>query len=464
MMYLSALKPRSGAGGSSRSSAPLMAQVPVSRAAAARRQLLPAQPSAIPVLPLRPELKVGSAVGPLEREANAMAAHAAGGRPGCASGMGSRSVAGQSQLEPMEAPPLVHEALASPGHALDSSTRATMEERLGGDLGGVRLHTGARAAEAAQAVQAKAYTIGQDVFFGAGRYDPRSREGKRLLAHELSHTLQQSGRGGRQGLSKAGLSVQRDPLRHDSAKATAQGTSVDNDTKKPQTGQVTVPVPPSVLSRYQLTPPSLLTPPQTPSYFSPGTYTLGGGGAGSTPGQTPSLGHPGASLFQQPPQSMSSAPPGPVIQPSPYLTPPAQGSGSAGPTASPKAPDRISLHDFGSLSIGARIGFPDLTKDTKPGDPPSALQETMKKGEILNFMFTGQPPAEYSIDPGKLVGVLWGIFSTQIDPSLAAKIAAGMASKPTGHGLTYQLDTTILFSSSGGKTGGGAGATLTVNF
>ncbi len=88
----------------------------------------------------------------------------------------------------------------------------------------------------------------------------------------------------------------------------------------------------------------------------------------------------------------------------------------------------------------------------------------MKKGEILNFMFTGQPPSEYSIDPGKLVGVLWGIFSTQIDPSLAAKIAAGMASKPTGHGLTYQLDATILFSSSGAKSGGGGGATLTVNF
>jgi hypothetical protein len=111
-----------------------------------------------------------------------------------------------------------------------------------------------------------------------------------------------------------------------------------------------------------------------------------------------------------------------------------------------------------------RIGFPDLSKDTKPGDPPSALQESLKKGEILNFALTGQPPSEYSIDPGKLVGALWGIFSTQIDPSLARKIAAGLASKPTGGGPTYQLDATILLDLGGPKPGGGGGATLTVNF
>jgi hypothetical protein len=87
----------------------------------------------------------------------------------------------------------------------------------------------------------------------------------------------------------------------------------------------------------------------------------------------------------------------------------------------------------------------------------------LKKGQILNFMFTGQPPSEYSIDPGKLVGALWGIFSTQIDPGLARKIAAGLASKPTRTGLTYQLDATILFNG-GSKPGGGGGATLTVTF
>ena len=78
-------------------------------------------------------------------------------------------------------------------------------------------------------------------------------------------------------------------------------------------------------------------------------------------------------------------------------------------------------------------------------------------------MFTGQPPSEYSVDPSKLVGALWGIFSTQIAQDVARKIAAGMASKPTGGGLTYELDATILLNLGGAKSGG-VGATLTVKF
>jgi hypothetical protein len=145
---------------------------------------------------------------------------------------------------------------------------------MGAGLGGVRIHPGGRAAEAAQSVQAQAYTVGQDIFFAAGKYNPHSTEGRRLLAHELSHTVQQSGRGSANGLSRAALSVQRDPVPQSTTTA-AQGTTTDNDTKKNQTDQVTVPVPPSLLSGFQLSPPSLLAPPQTPSYFSPGTYSLG---------------------------------------------------------------------------------------------------------------------------------------------------------------------------------------------
>jgi hypothetical protein len=66
-----------------------------------------------------------------------------------------------------------------------------MEPRFGRDFGRVRVHTGARAAESARAVDALAYTVGQDVVFGAGRYSPRSPAGRALLAHELAHTVQQ---------------------------------------------------------------------------------------------------------------------------------------------------------------------------------------------------------------------------------------------------------------------------------
>lgn len=93
--------------------------------------------------------------------------------------------------EPELAPPIVHEALASPGRPLDEETRAFMEPRFGHDFSRVRLHTDARAAESAEAVNALAYTVGQDIVFGAGQYQPGTSEGRRLIAHELAHTVQQ---------------------------------------------------------------------------------------------------------------------------------------------------------------------------------------------------------------------------------------------------------------------------------
>ena len=93
------------------------------------------------------------------------------------------------------APPIVHEALASPGQPLDPATRAYMEPRFGADFSGVRIHAGDAAERSAQAVQASAYTVGRDIVFGAGRFAPGTDEGRRLLAHELVHTLQQGGTG-----------------------------------------------------------------------------------------------------------------------------------------------------------------------------------------------------------------------------------------------------------------------------
>jgi hypothetical protein len=88
-------------------------------------------------------------------------------------------------------PPIVQDALRSTGQPLDPATRAFMEPRFGHDFSHVRVHTDARAAESAQAVNALAYTVGPDVVFGAGQYAPHSREGQRLLAHELTHVVQQ---------------------------------------------------------------------------------------------------------------------------------------------------------------------------------------------------------------------------------------------------------------------------------
>lgn len=100
--------------------------------------------------------------------------------------------------EPAAVPPIVHEVLRSPGQPLDSATRAFMEPRFGHNFSRVRVHTDAKAAESARAVNALAYTVGRDVVFGAGQYAPGTSEGQRLLAHELTHTSQQMD--GRQGL------------------------------------------------------------------------------------------------------------------------------------------------------------------------------------------------------------------------------------------------------------------------
>jgi hypothetical protein len=92
---------------------------------------------------------------------------------------------------PEIAPPIVHEVLRSPGRPLDDATRGFMESRFNHDFSGVRVHNDERAAESARAVNALAYTVGNHVAFGAGQYAPGTILGRKMLAHELSHVVQQ---------------------------------------------------------------------------------------------------------------------------------------------------------------------------------------------------------------------------------------------------------------------------------
>ena len=89
-------------------------------------------------------------------------------------------------------PTLVREALQQPGQPLDAATRKTMERRFRRELSAVRVHTTPTAAKSAQALQAHAYTLGQHIVFGPGRYSPHSPEGRCLLTHELAHVAQQN--------------------------------------------------------------------------------------------------------------------------------------------------------------------------------------------------------------------------------------------------------------------------------
>lgn len=96
-----------------------------------------------------------------------------------------------SDTDVTSVPPVVHEVLNSPGQPLDTATRAFMEPRFRHDFSKVRIHTDGKAAESARAVNALAYTVGQNVVFGSGQYVSRTSTGQRLLAHELTHVIQQ---------------------------------------------------------------------------------------------------------------------------------------------------------------------------------------------------------------------------------------------------------------------------------
>ncbi len=95
------------------------------------------------------------------------------------------------------------------GQPLPDNTRSFFESRMGYDLGGVRVHTDSQADEVSRGLNAQAFTIGQNIFFAGGRYEPQTNQGKWLLAHELTHTVQQQP----QPLSASSVQrVQRQPI------------------------------------------------------------------------------------------------------------------------------------------------------------------------------------------------------------------------------------------------------------
>jgi hypothetical protein len=92
------------------------------------------------------------------------------------------------------APPSVDRVLGGPGNPLDAGAREHFEQRFGHDFSRVRVHAGPAAAQSARDIDADAYTAGWDIVFGAGQYAPETSAGRRVLAHELTHVVQQAGR------------------------------------------------------------------------------------------------------------------------------------------------------------------------------------------------------------------------------------------------------------------------------
>ncbi len=167
---------------------------------------------------LQTKLVVGSTSDPLEQEADSVADHVMGSGTGrvstasgqpqlqrkCSCGGDEKCAACEEKKKKLQtkpasaakaagtpAPPAVHRALKSAGQPLDAASRSFMESRFGQDFGHVRVHTDGHAAQSAAAVNALAYTVGSDVVFASGQYSPGTTQGQRLLAHELTHVLQQ---------------------------------------------------------------------------------------------------------------------------------------------------------------------------------------------------------------------------------------------------------------------------------
>jgi hypothetical protein len=143
---------------------------------------------------LQAKLALGQPGDLFEREADRIAEAVASGSSGAPAGGSAvpprlRRKGGMGEAE--EAPPVVDEALRSPGQPLGAEARAFMEPRIGHDFSRVRVHTDDLAARSAHAVGALAYTVGNDVVFGTGRYAPETSAGRSLLAHELTHVVQQ---------------------------------------------------------------------------------------------------------------------------------------------------------------------------------------------------------------------------------------------------------------------------------
>jgi hypothetical protein len=159
---------------------------------------------------LQKKVRIGAANDAFEREADTLA---------------DKVVAGQRVSVGLRTGPTVHAkrsesesggsasgAGLGPGAALPGPLQAEVGPLLGRDLGGVRVHTGAVAAGAAASVGARAFTLGRDLVFGAGEWAPGTREGKKVIAHELVHWAQQGGRTDRvQRLLRVDASASDDP-------------------------------------------------------------------------------------------------------------------------------------------------------------------------------------------------------------------------------------------------------------
>lgn len=146
---------------------------------------------------LQRKLTIGASNDPLELEADRVADQVLARQPGPIVSNApphiQRYAGHAAEQADASVPPSVHQTLADPGRPLALSLQQDMGQRFGHDFSSVRVHTNAKATESAKSVSALAYTVGRNIVFQSDHYKPELTEGKRLLAHELTHVVQQTG-------------------------------------------------------------------------------------------------------------------------------------------------------------------------------------------------------------------------------------------------------------------------------
>lgn len=301
-------------------------------------------------------------------------------------------------------PPVVHEALSSTGQPLETDTRGLMESRFGHDFSRVRVHADAKATESARAVNALAYTFGPDIVFGAGQYAPGTGDGKRLLAHELAHIVQQSPTG-------SGTQIE--------GRAEAAAARVTGDSSVP--GHLMDSAPAGLYRQAK---------------------------EGEKAGREVK--------FKISPDRIAEQ--SPLVSPSPSAT---------NKPAGPEMPSRIPLPGLstGSFSLGLRLGFPELSGSTDLqkrlfSGAPDVIKESLQRAKIMNQTLTGKVPTGWeATDKGVLAKAAWGIFSNNIAPGLASKITSGLSTSTKSGGPSYELDL-VLITDFSKEIGGGASLTV----
>ncbi len=181
---------------------------------------------------LQRKLAIGASNDPLEGEADWVADQVmAAPAPSPVSGTPPRiqRFTGQPTGQMAAAPVSVDRTLAGSSRSLDPVLQQDMGQRFGHDFSQVRVHTGTAAEQSARDVNAHAYTVGHNIVFGAGRFTPETHEGRRLIAHELTHVVQQSGS---DGIGSRQRNAQRGPAsisHHTHGLETHSGTLLQRD-------------------------------------------------------------------------------------------------------------------------------------------------------------------------------------------------------------------------------------------